>query len=326
MKINLLLFSIIFFLAFSACKKKESPVPSAQHSNSVSEQQQPDTSVFLTYFSGTRAYNEPIVDQNESVWIQSDGGLGGVSKDGITNRFPVPPDFAYCNAFDMVVDSHNNKWLCGRNGDLYKFDGVSFTKINKNFGAAIQQKLCIDSQDNLWIGNEYGLYKYDGSTVQHWPWNINVYSVSAMTFDNLGNLWVGCYEGLLKFDGNNFTLYKHGNNAVGSESVGCIAFDTKGKLWVGYAAYLSSFENGVWTHHRCFMDGNQPRGLSAINFDANDIMWIGTQKGLTWFDGTVYTDEPTLKGYSIRGGSVDSQGNFWYSTDDGHGLIKVKAK
>jgi len=126
----------------------------------------------------------------------------------------TPTDGLTGNWFTSVKRNSNGTVFVGSNdvtksssGILNIFDGTNWSSFGSSDGLNIHniKSLCVDSQDNLWIGGK-ALIKYDGSTFTAIiPDTISdYYTITSIVEDNSGNIWFAKqnHGGIFLYNGN----------------------------------------------------------------------------------------------------------------------------
>ncbi|MCH5686253.1 hypothetical protein LWM68_19515 [Niabella sp. W65] len=115
----------------------------------------------------------------------------------------------------------------------------------------------------------------------------------SLCIDHENNLWIGSYlGGLDKFDGNRFTHFTHRENdpsSISNNSIWEIFEDREHNLWIGtLGSGLDRFDKRTnsFEHYKINKNG-QPllaNFISAILQDKKGNIWIGAENGLTVFN------------------------------------------
>ena len=144
--------------------------------------------------------------------------------------------------------------------------------------------MTVDTENNLWVGSEYGLRKFAAGNNS----TFNLYDTSnsplpsAMILDleadPSGGIWIGTAAGLVRFDGINWMIYNQVNTGMPGTVVydvarrpndGLIAIANNDPNNYPYHGGVSIFDGTVWTH---FTPDNSPLThwqVVAVEFDAN---------------------------------------------------------
>lgn len=197
----------------------------------------------------------------------------------------------------MAYDGLDRIWVGTRTTGLYRCESVQFEIIynyriiRTDLPSNAISSLCVDKNNNLWIGTNPGYLK------DH--------------FDNEG--------GVASFDGVYFTQYNYENSSLQSNQVSGVACDSGNRIWVTTHGHLHEWNGTEWTLHPVTVQ-NPPKHLSyeKITIDHNDVKWIGGSYGLYRYDGTDWKRYTTVNSglpeNMIESMAVDAVGNLWIGT------------
>jgi ligand-binding sensor domain-containing protein len=172
---------------------------------------------------------------------------------------------------------NGNDWIhvtLSPNGYNYSFNNV--------------YTMSVDTENNLWVGSEYGLRKFVAG-------NNNTFTMydtsnsplpSAWIFDiepdPSGGIWIGTGAGLVRFDGVNWMIYNQANTGMPGTIVydvarrasdGLIAIANNQPQTYPYTGGVSTFDGTHWTH---YTPANSPLThwqVVAVEFDADGNLW-----------------------------------------------------
>lgn len=181
----------------------------------------------------------------------------------LTKSYSNNPYAVYCS----FKDSKGCVWFGTESRGVCRYDGKTFTWLDReDLGLAVR---CIfeDKSGNIWIGNNgNGLFRYDGKML------INV--TKQHHLDNPG------FQSTLK--GKEGTLAR----------VWAIAEDKKRNLWIGTIdAGLWKYDGNSLTNYT-IKDGLISNSISSLFCDNSGMLWIGTDNGITQYDGTSFAGFP----------------------------------
>ena len=184
-------------------------------------------------------------------------------------------------------------WVGSGGSGVYWFDGVNWNHVTLspsgyNYSFNNVYTMSVDTENNLWVGSEYGLRKFvagDNSTFTMYDTS-NSPLPSAMILDveadPSGGIWIGTAAGLVRFDGTNWMIYNQANTGMPGivvadvarrSSDGLIAIaSNQGSTWP-YTGGVSTFNGTTWTH---YTPDNSPLThwqVVAVEFDANGNLW-----------------------------------------------------
>jgi ligand-binding sensor domain-containing protein len=148
--------------------------------------------------------------------------------------------------------------------------------------------MCVDTENNLWVGSEYGPRKfaagnnstftvYDtGNSPLPSPYILDVEA------DPSGGIWIGTSAGLVRFDGTNWMIYNQANTEMPGRIVYAVARRPSDALIAiannqpetfPYTGGVSIFDGTTWRH---YTPNNSPLTrwqVVAVEFDANGNLW-----------------------------------------------------
>ncbi len=120
--------------------------------------------------------------------------------------------------FSMTEDNLGNIWFATRNHGLCRYNGKTFTTIDKNEGfygggaTAILQ----DEKNDFWITtSDSGVWYYDGKAFKNFTEKEGLISNAVMSIliDKKGHLWFGTkFFGLSRYDRNTFMTFSQNEN------------------------------------------------------------------------------------------------------------------
>ena len=112
--------------------------------------------------------------------------------------------------------------------------------------------MAVDTENNLWVGSEYGLRKFvagNNSTFTLYDTS-NSPLPSAWIFDveadPSGGIWIGTGAGLVRFDGTNWMIYNQGNTGM----PGTVVYDVARRPSDGLIAIASNQPEDLSLHRR----------------------------------------------------------------------------
>lgn len=181
----------------------------------------------------------------------------------------------------QVYKIHKDKkgfyWIVS-NGELLRFDGLTFKDFPKgNIGGTLYG-LVEDSEGYKWIPSiGAGLYKFNGDSLKSYMESTGDLTKSVILGNN-DTLLVGTYgAGLKVFHKDSvFNKYSTANGLVGDE-IWTIEKDRNGKLWIGTNSGISIFDNGNIKNFTT-KNGLPYNRIRAIKELENGEVWVGTDK------------------------------------------------
>ena len=140
-------------------------------------------------------HSDFMADNNGNFWFIERNNAGNwylKKHNGITlvNSYAYPQNNGIL--LKPAIDSSGNIWTTASNGNLYKFDGTSFSTVNYASASARPQTV-IAHQDKIFVGtDDEGLYWYNGNNwaqVSRYASNLNDNDIRGLALDGQGNLW-----------------------------------------------------------------------------------------------------------------------------------------
>ncbi len=226
-------------------------------------------------------------DQNEVLWIGTDGGGLCSYKNGIWQNYSTQ-------------------------------DGLSDDYV---------RVITSDWQGNLWVGTDFGLNRLSSDGFQIYTTENGLYDniITAITRDSWGNLWVGTMRGgLANFNEGVFRIYDYDDGLL-NIAVTALAADRLGNIWIGTqeGLFTISHEDEIVIP----VAGMADLPITTILSDQIDGLWIGTMvDGIMKKEvGSIvnFSIEDGLPDDFIRSLLKDEDGNIWLGTDNG-GLVQLK--
>ncbi|MCD4691491.1 MAG: helix-turn-helix domain-containing protein [Calditrichales bacterium] len=228
-------------------------------------------------------------DQNNALWIGTDGGGLYSYKDGLWKNYSTK-------------------------------NGLSNNHVKTITG---------DWQGNLWVGTEYGLNRFNKDGIQIFTTQNGLFDniITALTTDSWGNLWIGAFRGgLAKFKDKVIHVYDYDDGLL-NLTVNAITADQVGNIWIGTLEgfyckrqgeeIIRQVPRAVYTL------------VTSIIEDEQGALWLATMTdGLNrLYNGSIsgYSSEDGFPDDYVRCLIKDGDGNIWIGTDTG-GLIQLKER
>jgi ligand-binding sensor domain-containing protein len=254
-------------------------------------------------------------DKNGYVWFGTQDGLNKydgfsfvVYKHDPFDDGSIPSG----DIIDILVDKKGKIWLGTDGGGLASFDTKKERclrlehKINDSLSLSNNSitSLYQDSEENIWVGTNYGLNKIDAATGK-----INIFltkkddsttisnnRINDIIEDKENNMWVGTDNSLNKFFNGAFTRYEIDKEApisAGPKAPEELLIDEHGELWIGdrgeglykYDRQTNSFKH--FPYDSTVAEERGPRGSRVIALeDTKDgKLWLSTiNNGIDIFD------------------------------------------
>lgn len=211
--------------------------------------------------------------------------------------------------FALSQDEQGMMWL-GTGRGLYSFDGQTcypHLRPGPLTGGTIYALL--RQGHTLYIGAGGGLALYDIRTNRYTPVNHSLKEVRALLLDG-NRLYVGAYGGLF--------IYEQGR----CRRVPGVHYSVYSLLRVG-DRILAGTLHGIYTVSGRKVKlvpigtGSQPF-VNALLFDrTRNCVWIGTEGALYALHRNAITEEPALRGNSVKALALKADGTLFIGTDNG---------
>ena len=264
------------------------------------------------------------IDSNSNKWIATYGGSGGINE--FSYDWKTWNGFTFGSIYVLAVDTNNMLWVgsggigLGEDQDgMWTWYTTSNSKLLGNYVLAI----CVDREDNKWIGTNEGLVKLSTSSGGNITWTLYTTMdglpsnyINSVAIDSDGAVWVGTSDGVGVFNGTSWKVDTTGNSGFASNFVWAITVDDSDNIWVGTNKGLSEFADTTWS---TYLVGDNIRALTA---DDSGNVWAGVYgggveqyNGHNWISFT--TSNSPLPSNLINSITVDAHGNKWIGTDGG---------
>ena len=300
------------------------------------------------------------VDKNNNLWaFGADGTQRYDGKSWVDSQ--DIPGFPKGSINFICVDKKGDLWFQDNtdfsSSYLYRYDGVSWQKIDIQFTDSNAQSITIDNQGNVWCATLGTLNRYNGQTWQ--AFKCPVSSIDSIAADAQGNIWCGAYlNGVLRFDGNSWKTYST-NDIPGINGPTFIATDDEGNTWFSTDFGLTRLDGNKWVmvnknivDATCFLQdmhgnlwfasGNKVYRHDGKTWDVFDIaeewfenitsltadnggnIWASSYNNVYKYDGKTWTtiDVRNILGVTqtnilVNSVMIDNQNTIWVATTDG---------
>lgn len=181
----------------------------------------------------------------------------------------------------QVYKIHKDKvgfyWVVS-NGELLRFDGLSFKEFKKGNSGGTLYDLAEDSKGNFWIPSfGIGLYKFNGDSLESFKSQTGDLT-KAVALGNADTLMVGTYgDGLQIFYKDSVVQTFTTENGLIGDEIWTIEKDNNGKFWIGTNSGISIFDNGKFKNYS-LNNGLPDNKIRAIKQLKNGEVWVGTDK------------------------------------------------
>jgi ligand-binding sensor domain-containing protein len=184
------------------------------------------------------------------------------------------------------------------------------------------QAIFIDSNDEPWIGTDFGTSVFNGSTWTTYAATegLGNEQIKCIGQDASGDMWFGTSGGASRFDGSTWTNYGT-SDGIPFGGVNSITLKSNGDLWLGTGlSGVRVYDGTNFNEITAANDGLVNDRIRTIAFEANDYVWVGTAEGITLLNPTDvfqtnYTTIFTLPAPDtlnpIEAIEIDGNGNIW---------------
>ncbi len=292
-----------------------------------------------------------VVDKNDIVWYVTFNGMAKFDGKNFTRLDENNSPFKVKENIEAIaIDKDNNKWFCGYNGGVYKFDNKYWEKFDstKVGVKSVYNIVCTNNGEVLFCDDKgLSIYK-DGAyqllndkKIKELPSNRVDYAYR----DQQNRLWIGTFSGSIMIDKDQkVTSYNDSDTPVKGTCITAATEDEAGNLYFALYDYTRSkvrdrekegfvklSKNGIWTHYNDLNSGLPANTINSLFYDKfENVLWIGTNEaGLARFDlkdgWEVYNNAnskvPSTLIFHI---SQDSKGSLYVSTYDG--MMRITKK
>ncbi len=228
------------------------------------------------------------------------------------------------NAVKVVKETHDGYLWFGTSAGLFRFDGVSFTKVNIGYENANTYEtissLTEASDGGLWIGTGYnGLRQWKNGIIKRYGKDEGFFDtqVKEIHETRAGKLLIGTAIGVFLLDHGSFIPIFGNPNFITA-----IAEDQTGNIWIGTHNGVHVLSNGTYKNifNISARNGLQNEHIETIYIDHQGSAWIGTFDGLNrWKNGSVkrFTINDGLADNHINVICQDRDDNIWVGTQKG---------
>lgn len=140
------------------------------------------------------------IDHDQNLWIGTNKGLCCFNPN--TKNFTTL--FSGMNIHPVYIDHDQSVWFGTSPDGIFrkKVDQNEFEKVYRQYFNSFIRCILMDSNHNLWIGNNKGLFVVDHKTNQLTSFGLNeglpTLRINGLLEDDDKNIWVGTGAGLLK--------------------------------------------------------------------------------------------------------------------------------
>jgi len=184
----------------------------------------------------------------------------------------------------IAFESDGTAWIGTSKQGLIKYSTTE-TIIYDSLNSVVQNvpiwDIAIDSEDNVWIGNE-GLVKYDGKNFTRYSTtnsDIPEDVIWSIAIDSKDHVWFSSSRhqrgGLVKYNGSVFEVFTPTNSDLPANQVDDIAIDNNDNVWL--TAFESTIEtslvkmtNNQWIIYPGYDFGDPPFIFDDIAIDSRN--------------------------------------------------------
>ncbi|MDR1886422.1 MAG: response regulator, partial [Prevotellaceae bacterium] len=280
-----------------------------------------------------------------TLWIAAD--VGGISILNLQNiPFMNPEEVQFRNITasgktrSLFQDRFNNIWtgdygsgldFIGNTQPTFRILPYSTVKDDK-----LKHKpawaLCVDSEQQLWIGSENELAVSQNFKVRQ-IFDLSNYlseshtQIYTIKCDRQDMLWLGLYGSILKFNPKNSRLKRIDLDLSNIHEFSTFFEDVDGKMWIGTNIGLYSYVEGVIRKEDSINNQLSDKIVYSILCDRQGKLWVGTfGKGIFVFDRNnrlvaEFNNENGFCSNAINHLYIDGKGGVWAATRNGIGYF-----
>lgn len=292
--------------------------------------------------------------RNGDYWVGTrDEGLNKIAGDTITRFYEEIPPFRN-NVHSINQDHEGNIWVGYLNSGLVKFDHETDSYSAYSIGQTEQlndvRAIYFRRDSSMWIGTYGGLVEFDPVNENHTYYTtddgLGSNLIRYMDEDKDGALWLATVQsGVSRFEDGKFTNYtvEDGLASNNTRSVYVDEFD-EGTIWVGTETNgISRIRDGEITSLST-QQGLPDHAIHYISQDSLGYLWMSSNRGIfkinksrlnAYLDGKagsfdlIHFDKsegmlnPEANGAFQKGGIRNSDGHFWFSTQEGVAIFPI---
>ena len=248
--------------------------------------------------------HKSIAQYGQSVWLRQNG---------------LP-----ANAVNVAYQTRDGYILFGTSACLYRFDGVSFAKVqikpgnDPSFEAV--STLLETKDSSLWIGTDFrGIRRLKNGIMYHYGLKEGFWDtqIKHLLETRAGHLFIATSIGLYRYDEGKFLPVLLNPNYITD-----IAEDSRGRIWIGtHQGVRIIDDNGSSPAINLTTAEGLPNNVTtSVYTDRRGDVWIGTSDGLARLENgkiTVYTSHNGLSDNHVVTIYGDKDGNIWVGTSNG---------
>ena len=254
----------------------------------------------------------------KTVWIGTSVGVLEIDARtrNMLNTYTRDQGLANEYVFGMLVDSKGRKWFGTNGGGITRYKDGDWKTYFPMHGLADYwvYSFAEQSDGTLWVGTWAGLNELDADTgkfktyvkelVNEWVYGLDV--------DNKDHVWIGTEGGINMYDGSTWHVWTH-EDGLGAPNKDNLPLSDNTGLGTRSRHDLSVMSQGMNTYN--------PNYVFSLIVAKDQSVWAGTWGGgVSHYDGnawTNYTKDNGLAGNIVYCVAQDSNGDFWFGTNDG---------
>tara|TARA_R110000868_G_scaffold368227_1_gene631196 strand:- start:24186 stop:27479 length:3294 start_codon:yes stop_codon:yes gene_type:complete len=297
-----------------------------------------------------------LEDSKGRYWVGTRGAGLNMIQNGKISYFKETRDIESSIVQTLAEDSLGNIWVGHYQKGINKISSrgkISHYSLGQKFDLNDVHSIYITKKGEKWVGTYAGLVLFDEYNSDH-----KIYTkedglagskIRYITEETDASLWIGTLDGgISHFKNNQFKNYSV-ENGLSSNNVRSIYIDEYDSeiIWVGTENNgLNRIKNGQITYINV-NDGLPDYNIHWISHDNYGWLWMSTNKGVVKIDKeelNAYLDgqresfrmqtfgrkdgmrNPEGNGSFQEAGIRTSEGTFWFATQDGVAIFKIKEK
>jgi len=159
--------------------------------------------------------NSIVEDESGKLWIGSRGDArfyapsNSLSKEKTFTKITTKDGMSFQNVRRIIKTKNGDMWLGGNNG-IWRYDGISFTNLSKNFGGYIYEdkkgniytNTASDGNAQRWDFSRYDVESLSNKKPIATPVKTEDNMFFGITEDKEGGIWVGHLHGVFRYNPN----------------------------------------------------------------------------------------------------------------------------
>ena len=274
-----------------------------------------DGSTWSTLHSASgNAYSDVWVATNGNVYVTEIDGSVELDSAG-TWSYALAPAPLGPTATAWVV-SASNEWVGNDGGQLFHYDGASWTKVRDYGGGFYGSVWAAGSQAWAVTNNVNGIEHFDGSS-----WgssSLGGVSAVAVGGSSLSDIWVvGAQSGIAHYDGSSWTT-SVSNDSLSTNDLAAVWATTGAAAAVGASGTIVMWNGSSWSK------ATSPTGqqLNAVSGTSSTDIWaVGNAGVIVHWNGVAWGTVSSGTGNALTGVWARSPGEV-YAVGQGGTLLR----